>query len=153
MIAEYKFYHGAVLAELVNLKSGALVVDELNEDGRLSSYVLGRTVGLQIKHCTNRLHPWQFTFTKANLVQLGVLQQSYKAVFIVLVCCNDGMVTLTLDEVTEILASGESEQAWIRVDRKKNEWYSVAGGASELRGKRPQGVHSIIQALDATRYA
>lgn len=151
MIAEYKFYHGAVLAELVNLKTGTLAIDELNEDGRLSSYVLEGRVGLQIKHCTNRLHPWQFTFTKANLVQLLALQQSYQPVFIVLVCHYDGMVTLTLEEMTEVLATGESDQAWIRVDRRKNEWYAVNGGAAELAGKRPQGVQKIIQALDASR--
>jgi hypothetical protein len=149
MIADYKFYHGVVLVELVNLKVGPLTIDELNEDGRLSSYILGGAVGLQIKHCTNRLHPWQFTFTKANLIQLLALQQNYQAVFICLVCHDDGMVTLTLEEVTAILSSGESEQAWIRVDRRKSEWYSVIGGTAELQGKRPQGVHRIVQALDA----
>ncbi len=76
-----------------------------------------------------------------------------KAVFIVLVCYADGMVTLTFDDVTEILTNGESEQVWIRVDRRKNEWYSVSGGTAELRGKRPQGVQRIIQALVDTRYA
>ncbi|MEA2757415.1 MAG: hypothetical protein QOH65_28 [Methylobacteriaceae bacterium] len=150
MIADYKFYHGVVLAELVNVKIGSLSIDELSEDGRLSSYILSGRVGLQIKHSTNRLHPWQFTFTKANISQLLALKQNYKSVFIVLVCCDDGMVTLTLDEVIEILATGQSEQAWIRVDRRRHEWYSVTGGAAELRGKRPQGVHAIIQALDAT---
>lgn len=151
MIAEYKFYHGVVLAELVNLKTGALAIDELDENGRLSSYVLDGKVGLQIKHSTNRLHPWQFTFTKANLVQLLALQQRYQIVFIVLVCHDDEMVTLTLDEITGVLATGESDQAWIRVDRKKNEWYSVSGGGAELAGKRPHGVQKIIQALDASR--
>lgn len=151
MIADYKFYHGAVLAELVNLKSGALAIDELNEDGRLSSYILDGKIGLQIKHSTSRLHPWQFTFTKANLVQLLALQQSYQAVFIVLVCHTDGMLTLTLEETTEILPTEESKQAWIRVDRKKNEWYNVNGGAAELAGKRPQGVLRIVQALEASR--
>jgi hypothetical protein len=150
MIAEYKFYHGAVLAELVNLKIGSLAIDELYEDGRLSSYILDGKVGLQIKHSANRLHPWQFTFTKANLVQLLALQQNYGFVFVVFVCHDDGMVALTLEEITEVLAPGESEQAWIRVDRKKNEWYSINGGAAELPGKRPQGVQKIIQALDAS---
>jgi hypothetical protein len=153
MIADYKFYHGAVLAELVNLKAGALTIDELYEEGRLSSYSLDGCVGLQIKHCTNRLHPWQFTFTKTNLVHLLTLRKSYEVVFIVLVCRTDGMVTLTLAEATQILAPSESEQAWIRIDRKKNEWYSVTGGAAELAGKRSQGVLRIIQALDASRKA
>jgi len=151
MIAEYKFYHGAVLAELINLKTGPLSIDELSEDGRLSSYVLDGKVGLQIKHSTNRLHPWQFTFTKANLVQLLALQENCSAVFAVLVCYTDGLVALTLEEVTEVLAAVELEQAWIRVDRKKNEWYSVNAGVAGLSRKRPQGVQKIIQALETSR--
>jgi hypothetical protein len=151
MISEYKFYHGVVLAELVNLRAGHLTINELTEEGRLSSYVLDNSIGLQIKHSTNRLHPWQFTFTKANLVQLLALQQSYSIVFIVLVCHRDGMVSLTLQEVTEILAPGESEQAWIRVDRRKNQLYTVSGGVAELAGKRPQGVQKIVHALEASR--
>ncbi|MEQ1755167.1 MAG: hypothetical protein ABL973_13660 [Micropepsaceae bacterium] len=147
MIADYKFYHGAVLAELVSLHTRPLTIDELIEDGRLSSYVLDGRVGLQIKHSTSRLHPWQFTFTKANLVQLLVLQEQYSPVFVIFVCHTDGMVTVSLDEVTGMLATSESDQAWIRVDRRKNEWYSLNGGAAELSGKRPQGVGKIIQAL------
>jgi hypothetical protein len=151
MIAEYKFYHGAVLAELINLKTGPLSIDELSEDGRLCSYILDGRVGFQIKHSTNRLHPWQFTFTKANLVQLLALQQSYSAVLVVLVCHTDGFVVLTLEEATILLATRESEQAWIRVDRKKNEWYSVNGGVAGLVCKRPQGVQKIIHALETSR--
>ncbi|MBL1255428.1 hypothetical protein [Methylocystis sp. Sn-Cys] len=151
MIADYRFYHGVVLAELVNLKAGAIAIDVISEDGRFSSYVLDGEIGLQIKHCANRLHPWQFTFTKANLVDLLALQQAYKCVFVVLVCHTDGIVTLSLDEATGILAGGESEQAWIRVDRRRNEWYSVTGGAAELIGKRPSGVKKIIQALSEKR--
>jgi hypothetical protein len=61
------------------------------------------------------------------------------------------MLTLSLDETTEILPREEDKQAWIRVDRKKSEWYSVNGGGAELAGKRPQGVHKIIQALEVSR--
>lgn len=151
MIAEYKFYHGVVLAELINHMVGPLSVDELVEEGRLSSYILDNCMGLQIKHCTNRLHPWQFTFTKQNLLQLLALQERFGTVFVVFVCHEDGMVTLTLKEVTGILTSGESEQAWIRVDRKRNEWYSVSGGAAVLPNKKPQGVQPILQALSDRR--
>lgn len=151
MISDYKFYHGAVLAELVNINIGPVSIDELNEDGRLSFYVLDGIVGLHIKHSGSRLHPWQFTFTKSNLVQLLSLQRSYSATFVVLVCHTDGLVTLTFEELVAVLAAGGSEQAWVRVDRKKNEWYSVAGGAAELAGKRPGGIQKIIQVLEASR--
>jgi len=150
MIAEYKFYHGAALVEIIDAKPGPLSIDELNENGRLSSYILNGKVGIQIKHSANRLHPWQFTFTKSNMAQLLSLRKAYPTVFVILVCHTDGMVTLTLEEIIEILVAGASDQAWIRVDRKKNESYSVSGGASELTGKRPQGVQKVIQALEAS---
>jgi hypothetical protein len=97
------------------------------------------------------MRPWQFTFSKANLLQLLSLRQDYAAVFVALVCRFDGVVALTVEETVEVLAPGESEQAWIRVDRRKNEWYSVSGGAARLPCRRPQGVHKIIQALETNR--
>jgi hypothetical protein len=151
MIAEYKFYHGAVLAELVNDMDRAISIDELEEEGRLSSYILDNKIGLQIKHSTNRLSPWQFTFTKQNLLQLLTLQTHYKVVFLAFVCHDDGMVTLTLEEATSILTSGETEQAWIRIERRRNEWYTVSGGAAELPNKKPQGIQPLIQALSVSR--
>ncbi len=151
MIAEYKFYHGVVLAELVNLIERAVSINELHEEGRLSSYVIDEKLGLQIKHSSNRLTPWQFTFTKQNLLQLLTLQTQYKQVFIVFVCHDDGMVTLTLEEASAIMSAGESQQAWIRIERRRNEWYTVSGGASELPNKRPQGVQPIVQVLSVSR--
>lgn len=151
MIAEYKFYHGVVLAELVNLMDRAISINELHEEGRLSSYVLDDKLGLQIKHSSNRLTPWQFTFTKQNLLQLLTMQTEKRRVFIALVCHDDGIVTLTLEEATSILTGGESQQAWIRVERRRNEWYTVSGGVSELPNKKPQGVQPIIQALFESR--
>jgi len=147
MIADYKFYHGAVLAELVTLRGGALSINGQKDDGRLSCYILNDAVGMQIKHSTNRLHPWQFTFTETNFAQLAALRRNYKEVFVVLVCRADGIVALTLEEVKRILAGGDSEQAWIRVDRRKNELYSISGCGAELSSKRPHGVHRIIEAL------
>lgn len=61
------------------------------------------------------------------------------------------MVTLTLEEATSILTSGETEQAWIRIERRRNEWYAVSGGAAELPNKKPQGIQPLIQALSASR--
>jgi len=151
MIAEYKFYHGVVLAELINLMDRAVSINELHEEGRLSSYVIDDRLGLQIKHSTNRLTPWQFTFTKQNLLQLLTMRTHHKMVFVALVCHDDGIVTLTLEEAISILSSGESQQAWIRVERRRNEWYTVNGGAAELPNKKPQGVQAIIQALSESR--
>ena len=151
MISEYKLYHGAVLAELVSQSTGSISVDELHKDGRLSFYIINGKLGLYVKYCTNRLHPWQFTLSKANVAQLYSLRQRVSDVFLLLVCHTDGIVALTLSEIMEVIAAGASDQAWIRVDRRRREWYSVSGAAGELSGKRPHGIGKIIQALEASR--
>ncbi|MFG1241873.1 hypothetical protein [Xanthobacter versatilis] len=126
-------------------------IEELREDGRLSSYILDKRVGIHVKHSASRLHPWQFTFTQANILQISMLKERCATVFIVLVCHSDGMVAITFEEINQMLETGRSDQAWVRVDRQKNKCYSVTGGLAELGGKRPQGLIQIIHALDASR--
>lgn len=149
MIAEYKLYHGAVLAELVHRCPDPLQIDELDEIGRLSSYILDSTVGLQIKHSTARLRPWQFTFTRQNISELLDLRHSFSHVFIVLVCNTDGMVCLTLADFLKVMGSGESEQIWIRVDRPRGKWYEVSGGRTKTPRKLPHGIEPILLTLGA----
>jgi hypothetical protein len=148
MIPEYKLYHGAVLAELVDKLVGPLVVDELKEDGRLSSYILNGAIGLHIKHSTQRMHPWQFTFSKSNLVDLLTLQERYSKVFVAFVCRTDSIVCLSIEELTSILSGAESDQASVRVDRRPGKWSAVSGtGGNSLPRKKPQGVDLILEAL------
>lgn len=148
MIPEYKLYHGAVLAELVDISPRALSIDELREDGRLTSYVLDNRVGMQIKHSSARLRPWQFTFTKPNVVELGLLQFSHPDTYIVFVCHLDGLVCLTVEEVMSLLVFGASDQGWIRISRRRGEWYTVSGAAAELPRKKPEGIECILHCLN-----
>ena len=67
--------------------------------------------------------------------------------FIVFVCWLDGMMCASLDELTEILGAGISEQAWVRIQRRKNEWYSVSAAAGDLPYKKPQGLTILVDAL------
>ena len=151
MIPAYKLYHGAVLAELVDKMKHGVLVDELVEDGRLTSYVLDGTVGLQIKHCLNRLSPWQFTFTAANARELGFLEMSHENSFVVLVCHSDGMVCLTTQEVLFLLSFGKGDQASIRVSRHRRELYAVSSGSAELPRKVADGVFPIVECLERAR--
>jgi hypothetical protein len=147
MIPEYKFYHGAVLAELVHRCAIPMQIDELHEVGRLSSYVLDSRVGVQIKHSRARLRPWHFTFTKLNISELQDLCHSFARVYVVLVCNTDGMVCLDIEEFLATLGSGESDQGWIRVDRPRGKWYEVSGGKTTVAKKLPRGIEPILQAL------
>src|SRR5262245_48477816 len=127
MIADYKLYQGAVLAQLIDDAKKSVSVRELVEEGRLNSYVLDERIGMYIKHSAARLPPWQFTFTSANGESLMELRRAYSQVFVVLVCWLDGMVCLSLDELQGITAQEQPVQGWVRAERGKNEWYAVSG--------------------------
>jgi hypothetical protein len=149
MIPEYKLYQGAVLAELVDVMGAPVQIEELSEAGRLASYVLNGRVGLHVKHSAQRLHPWPFTFTKQNLADILALAARCRQAFIVLVCHTDGMVTITVQELMQVLQVVPSEQAWLRVDRRKRKLYVIAGGKGELATKKPKGVDPVVDALCA----
>lgn len=149
MIPEYKLYHGAVLAELVHDLNVPVSIDELSEAGRLSSYVLNGRVGLQIKHSSQRLHPWAFTFTRQNFAELLTLRKTCDQVYLVLVCHTDGMVCLTLEEVAALITVADSDQAWLRIQRRRGQWYSVNGSGS-LPIKRPKGLAALVDDLNLT---
>lgn len=150
MIPEYKLYHGAVLAELVQRLARPVEIDELSEPGRLSAYMVDRRLGFQVKHSAQRMNPWPFTFTRQNLSELARLNAVCVVTFVVFVCHTDGMVCLTLNELESIMEVGEAEQAWVRVDRRKRQWYSISGGKGELPGKKPRGLDLLIGGLEAS---
>jgi len=147
MIAEYKLYQGAVLAELVHRLSKQVSIDELSEAGRLSSYRLDGDIGLHVKHSSNRLPPWQFTFTRQNVEELGGLQSACRAGAVVLVCRTDGFVCLPWPELRDLIGPQPPEGAWLRVSRRRREWYGVSGSAGG-RLKVPNGIEPLLQILD-----
>ena len=151
MIPEYKLYHGAVLAELVDLSTTKITVDELSEPGRLTSYLLNDRIGLHIKHSTARLSPWQFTLTKSNLEECQILASNLEHVFLVFVCHTDGMVILNISEFEDLASYDKFDQLWIRVSRRKNEWCTLTVSSSDWFIKKPYGVQEIVDYLN-TKY-
>lgn len=149
MIPEYKLYHGAVLAEIVQELPCPVTIDELDEEGRLSSYILNHHVGLQIKHSTQRLRPWSFTFTPANVAELLDLRSRYSDVFIVFVGGTLGMVCISIEEMIEIMDAGASGQVWVRIDRPRGKWFSVFGAKGQLSAKKPNGLDCLLERLQA----
>lgn len=149
MIAEYKLCHGAVLAEIVHCLDRPIMIDELVEEGRLSSYILNDKFGLKIKHSTHRLSPWSFTFTNANMLEILDLRDRCDEVYVVFVGSHLGMVCLTIEEMLEIGDPGGSGQLWIRIDRSRGKWFSVFGAKGQLTSKKPNGLNGLIATLEA----
>ncbi len=153
MIPEYKLFHGAVLSELIDKSLQDLSIGELHENGRLFSYTLNGEIGIQIKHSSKRLSPWQFTFTRQNAAELFELRKRFNAVFGVFVCGTVGFVALTLDEMVQLMSVNESNQAFIRVQRNRGSWFSVTGSGGKLQNKKPSGIIAVLQELGPAFYA
>ena len=149
MIPEYKRFHGAVLAELVDRSPQAISIEEWPDRGRLASYIINNQIGLYIKHSGSRLYPWQFTFTRGNFDTIRVLQSRCRKVFVVLVCWVDGMVSIAENELVPAFPEG-TEQLWLRAERRKGEWYTVSGPMLTSEIKRPNGVDSLMEELQLT---
>lgn len=134
---------------MVHCLDRPVMVDELDEEGRLSSYILNSDIGLQIKHSTQRLRPWQFTFTNANVLELLDLRDRCSEVYIVFAGSHLGMVCVTLEEMLGIADPGGSGQLWIRIDRPRGKWFSISGAKGKLAAKKPNGLDCMLERLQA----
>jgi hypothetical protein len=147
VIPEYKLYHGAVLSELVDRCGAALCIRARQDAGRLLNYVASEVVGIQVRYATQRLHPWQFTFTQTHLDTLAEIGGKYESAFLVLVCHTDGIVCVPAEDALLSLTVAVGSQAWLRVDRPKGKWYRVYGPAGEFANRFPSGVVPVVEAI------
>jgi len=129
MIKEYEFYHGAVFTRLMNSCSPELCITAYSGKN-YNSYRLGagnRSAGLYIKYSTKRLAPWSFTFTAENQYEILEMKLALDEVFLILVCGQDGIVTLNYQEIKQILDDNYHPTEWVSVTRRKNQMYAVKG--------------------------
>jgi hypothetical protein len=131
MIPEYKFYHGAVLAEIFDMHDGHVAVYRYRDSSRLLNYSLNKRIGLQIEYATQRMTPWQFTYSISHINSLKELAEEFAHSFLVLVCESGGMICLPAKEILPCLLDCVGEQSWLRADRHKRKWYSLFSPAGE----------------------
>ena len=146
MIPEYKLYHGAVLADIIDKAKGVVSFREVVNEGRLLNYVVNEKIGLHIKHSAARLHPWQFSFSDVHVLQLRELTKTFPVTFVILVCWTDGFVSIPADSLLAFFAKA-SGATWLRVDRKKREMYRVYGSAGEYGMRMRTAGEPIVEAL------
>ncbi len=133
MIHEFEFYHGAVLAKIALDGKGA-DIQAYNSPSR-SSYVINKNVGLYIKHSTNRLTPWSFSFSHEHQDEIQKMKDEFGQVFVALVCGKDGIACLSFDELKHVLDDIHGDYEWIRVSRRPREKYTIKGSNGKLRFK------------------
>ena len=147
MVAEYQYYHGAVLHELVLQVPGGVSIVSRDLYGRPDAYLVQNRVGLLIKHSSKRLTPWTFTFRPEHLLEVHSLCGQAQDVFVCFVCGDDGIACVPVQSLIAVLDSNASEQAWIRVERRPGEMYRVTGAGGDVRYKLARGVDAIVAIL------
>ena len=100
-----------------------------------SSYVINNKIWLFIKTSTSRNGPRNFTFMREHQEEIQELKNSLENVFLILICNEDWIVSLSFDDVKKILDYDHIDVEWIRVQRKKWEKYTVYWHDWELKRK------------------
>jgi hypothetical protein len=133
MIKEFEFYHGAVLTKIAqsDIKTS---ISSFPSPSRCS-YVINGYTGLYIKHSTNRLTPWGFSFAKVHQDEIKKMANELDKVFVALVCGKDGIACLSFQELKNVLDDNHSDHEWIRVSRRTREKYSIKGSDGKLKFK------------------
>jgi hypothetical protein len=131
MIKDFEFFHGVVFARILHGTRRSLTVCPFQSVSN-SSYVVNGSVGIYVKYSSKRMTPWHFTFKKEHQAEIDLMKSSFKNVFLVLVCNDDGIVCLSYSELKEILDNQHDPIEWISATRRKRKMYSVKGSNGEL---------------------
>ena len=129
MSYEFEFYHGVALCKIIHNAPHAMI--KLYSENSNSSYVVNNNVGIFIKYSTKRMSPWQFTFARKHCDELFEMLQILKAVFLVLVCKDNGVVCLNSKEIKALLDNNLNKTQSLLVARKPREKFRISCGKYE----------------------
>jgi hypothetical protein len=143
MIGESERYQGAALRQIIVSAGRPVSIGSADTSGRIDSFSIERTA-FQIKYSTKRLSPWNFSFTADQLFEISALARTFDAVWMVLVCGVDGVVSLRAREFLAITEPRPGGICAIRVYRSKNTMYRISGNARELATAKARGVDEMV---------
>ena len=129
MSHEFEFYHGVALCKIIHNVPHATT--KLYSENSNSSYVLNKNIGIFIKYSTKRMSPWQFTFTRRHIDELFEMMQNLRAVFLVLVCKDNGVICLNSKEIKALIDNDLNKTQGLLVVRKPREKFRVSCGKYE----------------------
>jgi len=148
MISDSDRYQGSALRQIIVSAGRPVSIGTADSSGRIDSFSIERTA-FQIKYSTKRLSPWNFSFTADQLMEIAALARTFDAVWMVLVCGADGIVSLRAREFLSVTEPRPGGVCSIRIYRNRNSMYRVSGNARELPNPKPRGVSELVsEALD-----
>ena len=133
MIKDFEFYHGAVLAKIAQ-SSDKVIINPYPSRSHCS-YIVNGKVGLYIKHSSNRLTPWGFSFAKEHQDEIQAMAAELDDVFVALVCGRDGIACLSYEQLKMVLDEEHGDHEWVRISRRPREKYAVKGSNGKLKFK------------------
>lgn len=134
MIKEFEFYHGVIFSRFLHNCAEELCVKSFPSPDN-ASYVLNDKVGIYVKYSTKRLSPWRFSFQQRHQDEILKIMNQVGEVFVLLVCKDDGIATLSFDELKRILNETHDSVEWISVTRNRRQMYSIKGSDGKLEFK------------------
>lgn len=134
MNKEFEFYHGIVFSKLIHFSKTPITIKRFPTAGN-ASYILNEGIGLFIKHSSKRLSPWRFSLQKVHQDEILAMKNFPLEVYLILVCGEDGVVTLTFNELKQILNDVHGDTEWISATRNPRKEYTVKGSDGTLGRK------------------
>jgi hypothetical protein len=134
MTREFEFFHGLVFSRLIHSLDRKVTIARFPAASN-SSYVVDEMIGLYIKHCAKRMTPWGFTFRQEHQAEIQQMRATLGAVFIVLVCNDDGLVCLAYGELMRIIDNEREPVGWVSAARRARQMYAVKGSNGSLEFK------------------
>lgn len=129
MISETENYHGRVFSTIVR-REPSVVIEQYSSNSS-SSYIVNG-VGLYIKYSTKRMSPWTFTFLTRHQNEIKKMKEELGDVTIALVCGDDGIASLTFDELKAVLDDTHEEVERVGVSRPPRGKYRIVGSDGKL---------------------
>lgn len=128
-IKQVEFYHGAALTRLIRDSKQSFTIG-MHESLR-SAYILNESICLYFKYSSDRLSPWTFSFNHDHQNDILTLQAEYSAVFVVLICGQDGIACLDGREYRALLDDNIRGTEWIKASRSARQKYSLSGSDAQ----------------------
>ena len=134
MIKEFEFYHGVVFTKLIHSVNKNVLIKPYPTISN-ASYVVNNNTGIYVKHSSGRMSPWRFVIQKIHQDEIWEMKNHLPNVFLLLVCGDDGIVTLSFDDLEKILPVDNADTAWISAARNPHKEYTVKGSCGDLGRK------------------
>ena len=156
MIKKFEFYHGAVLTKLIHEAEQSIIIEPYPSPSN-ASYILNKSTGIFIKHSVKRMPPWRFSFAKEHQDEILEMKNRLGEVFLLLVCGEDGIVTLSFMELKKILNETHEPVEWISATRNRNTEYAIKGSDGYLNYKISKNdfpkkifqIQNLVESIDS----